>query len=252
MNGLHHWLATPPGQVLAERETRLLSRRLAGLYAQRVLQIGDYGRGHCPAVFGTARLWVLDQQPSEGVDLCASPQVLPLSSGSVDVVILVHQLEFTSRAHQVIREAARVLAPEGHLLVLAFNPYSLWGLRRYLSLGASQPPWSGQYLSAFRIQDWMQLLGLTPRRHESLLPVPPVGRLNRLKPNTGSLRYNASLGAGGRWLGGVNLIMGQKRVNGALTPPKLRRQRFQLIPGGLAQAGSSARHSREGTSHDGG
>lgn len=250
MNDLHHWLATPAGQALAERETRLLSRRLAGLYAQHVLQIGDYGSGYCPAVFGSARLWVLESRVVGSADLCASPQVLPLCSGSVDVVILVHQLEFNARPHQVIREAARVLAPEGHLLVLGFNPYSLWGIRRYLTLGSGQPPWSGRYLSAHRIQDWMQLLGVTPRRYESLLPLPPAGRLNALKPNTGALSYNVGLGQAWRWLGGVNLVMGQKRVSGRVSPTAPRRHRFELIPGGLAQAGSGARHSREGTAHE--
>jgi len=37
-----------------------------------------------------------------------------------------HTLEFTNDPHQVLREVDRVLIPEGHVVILAFNPWSLW------------------------------------------------------------------------------------------------------------------------------
>lgn len=250
MQSLHDWFATSPGSELAKQEVRLLSGRLAGLYARRVVQVGSFGVGHSLTLFGGARLWVLASRREAALDLQADPEVLPLVSGSVDVIILNHQLEFTRRPHQVIREAARVLAPEGHMIVLGFNPHSLWGLRQYWPRGRHHPPWSGRYLSAARIQDWMLLLGITPRRHESFAPVPPLGRFTPSVKTTQPVAYSAPLGPGLRWFGGVNLVMGQKRVNAAVHPPTSWRQRFEIIPGGLTQAGAGARHSREETSHD--
>ncbi len=243
MQWLHRWFATGAGQELADQETRLISRRLAGLYAQRVLQVGDYGGGRCPTVVGGARLWILDTHYSGQNNLRGSPEVLPLASGSVDVVVLIHQLEFAERPHQIIREAARVLAPEGHLLVVGFNPMSLWGLRRLLTTGRREPPWTGRYLSALRVGDWMQLLGLIPRPHDGIAVMPPLPRRLRRRRSTRPLTYGRSLGPGVRWIGGVHLVMGQKRVAGP-SPPRLRwHRRLELIPGGLPQATASARNA---------
>lgn len=254
MRALHEWFATPAGEDLAERETRLLTRRLAGLYARRVLQVGAYGGGRSPAVFGNVRQWVMDDCPDGSIDLEADSRVIPLTSSSVDVVMLIHQLEFSRAPHQVIREAARVLAPEGHLLVLGFNPYSLWGVRRALSGNAQTPPWSGRYLAARRIADWMMLLGMVPRRPEgvAVLP-PPLSRwwLQR-HPHSQANRRRESLGAGLNWIGGASLVIGQKRVNGAVNPPQQWRRRFEIIPGGLTQAGAGATRSRRGSWHDAG
>ncbi len=252
MQGLRDWFATTAGQDLAEREARLLSRRLAGLYARRVLQIGAYGGGRCPTVYGEARQWVMDDWPNGPIDLRANSEVIPLASGGVDVVVLIHQLEFAERPHQVIREAARVLAPEGHLLVLGFNPLSLWGLRRILPVNRQTPPWSGRYLGARRIADWMLLLGLTPRPYESLAVLPPPLQRWWLQRHPSRVADSQSLGPGLRWCGGVNLVMGQKRVNGAVSPPLPWRRRLEIIPGGLAEAGAGARRTRRETWHDAG
>lgn len=241
MEWLHDWFATPAGRDLAQQESRLLSRRLAGLYARRVLQLGAFGGGFCPTVYGDARQWIMDDCPGQAMDLRAAPTVIPIASGSVDVIILVHQLEFSERPHQVFREAARVLAPEGHLLVLGFNPHSLWGLRRMLALSGGKPPWTGRYLSAGRITDWMMLLGLTLCRHDALAPLPPPlqgwwrGRFSRQSA------YSQGLGLAWRWSGGVNLIMGQKRVNGMQQPSLRWRQRLEFIPGRVPKAGVGAR-----------
>lgn len=241
MQWLHDWFATPPGVDLASLESRLLSRRLAGLYARRVLQIGVYGNGCCPTVYGDARQWIMDDWPGGPIDLRADSAVIPLASGSIDVVILIHQLEFCERPHQVIREAARVVAPEGHLLVLGFNPYSLWGLRRIFPLRRGNPPWSGRYFSAGRINDWMLLLGLTPRSHDSLAVLPPPLQKWWRRQTSGRLAYSQGLSPALRWCGGVNLMMGQKRVNARQPPLSGWRQRLEQIPRAWPQAGAGAR-----------
>ncbi len=245
MHTLQHWFQTAAGADLAEQETRLLTRRLAGLYAQRVLQIGAYGAGRCPAVFGGARQWVLDNGLSESMDLRADAHVLPLASGSVDVVVLVHQLEFTPRPHQVMREAARVLAPEGHMLVLGFNPISLWGLRRVLSARSASAPWRGRYLTGQRVIDWLLLLGLRPRPIERFAILPPPLRQSLRQQRNSPIAYSRALSPGLSWLGGVNLVMGQKRMPGRHSPPSVASETLTRLPRGFAQAGAGARHSRQ-------
>ncbi|MHB1951860.1 MAG: SAM-dependent methyltransferase, partial [Acidiferrobacteraceae bacterium] len=59
--------------------------------------------------------------------------------------------------HQVLRETHRVLVPEGHAVILGFNPLSLWGVQRIFSRGRGVP-WSAQFIRLMRIRDWLALL----------------------------------------------------------------------------------------------
>ena len=69
-------------------------------------------------------------------DVVARPSQLPIANGAVDAVLLPHTLEFETDPYAVVREADRVLAGEGQLLVLGFRPLSLWGFRsRAISRG---------------------------------------------------------------------------------------------------------------------
>ena len=60
----------------------------------------------------------------EGVGALARPDALPLATDSVDALLLPHTLELHDNPHEVLREVARVLIPEGHVVVLGFNPVS--------------------------------------------------------------------------------------------------------------------------------
>ena len=52
---------------------------------------------------------------------------LPIATQSIDLVVLPHVLEFADEPHQILREVDRVLMPEGRLVIVGFNPWSLWG-----------------------------------------------------------------------------------------------------------------------------
>lgn len=242
MRALHAWFRTPLGRTLVEAECRLLTRRLAPVYARHVLQIGAFGRGQRPALFGGARQWLVDDWPEGPVDVSLDPRELPFRSESMDVVILIHQLEFSDDPHQVLREAERVLSPEGHLIVLGFNPMSLWGVRRIANgRHGGPPPWNGRYFSRGRIEDWLRLLGLEIQRREGLLFHPPVNSRSLLQRLQGLERLGHRYC---RWLGGVHLTMGQKHVAG-LTPLRPAwRPRLAVIPGGLAEPSSRITSSR--------
>ncbi|MCH9691448.1 MAG: class I SAM-dependent methyltransferase [Gammaproteobacteria bacterium] len=83
---------------------------------------------------------------------------LPLPAESIDVVVLHHLLDFSANPHQVLREAARVLIPGGHILLIGFNPFSLLGLTRLLQTRSAYQ--QGNQLRAARVADWMKLLDL--------------------------------------------------------------------------------------------
>ena len=69
-----------------------------------------------------------------------------------------HALEFTDDPHLMLREAHRVMRPEGQIVIAGFNPFSLYGVKRYF--GREQtPPWNGNFIGLWRLKDWLTLLG---------------------------------------------------------------------------------------------
>lgn len=58
--------------------------------------------------------------------LSCAPGELPLASESCKLVVVQHLFERLDDPASCVGEIARVLAPEGVLLVLGFNPLSLW------------------------------------------------------------------------------------------------------------------------------
>src|SRR5690606_29127659 len=97
--------------------------------------------------------------PSGAAGLRADFRDLPIESNAVDLMVLPHTLEFSEHPHQVVREVARVLRPEGHVIIAGFNPLSLWGLRR--SIGRRRDfPWNGRFIHLARVKDWFALVGL--------------------------------------------------------------------------------------------
>lgn len=82
---------------------------------------------------------------------------MPIRTQTVDVVVLAHCLEQVDNPHEVLREAYRILIPEGHIVITGFNPWSLWGIWHHykqFSGVCSQ----GKLLTVSRIKDWLTLL----------------------------------------------------------------------------------------------
>ena len=59
------------------------------------------------------------------VHLRAKCHELPIATQSIDLVLLPHVLEFAEEPHAVLREVDRVMMPEGRLVIVGFNPWSL-------------------------------------------------------------------------------------------------------------------------------
>ena len=85
---------------------------------------------------------------------------LPFQSRSVDVVVIHHALEQASDPRTVLREASRILAPGGKLLVFGFNPWSMMGLRRGLAALIPDRLRQIRMVNPIRLFDWLTLLGL--------------------------------------------------------------------------------------------
>ncbi len=91
--------------------------------------------------------------------LISTPENLPLSTDDVDLVVASHVLETTENPHQVLREIDRVLVPEGHCILIGFNPLALSHSRK--SFGSLFRRGNEHYKmrSVNRVRDWFSLLG---------------------------------------------------------------------------------------------
>lgn len=175
-------------------------------------------RFRCPTADSGSRLSGMNATP---IGAHTDPAALPFESDSLDLLVLPYILEFHAHPHQVLREAQRVLRPEGRVLVMGFNPLSLWGLRNHISHSAAPGktafPWPGNYLSVHRLKDWLKLLDFDVARGHFGCYAPPCH-------SEGAYRHLHWLElAGDRWwgfAGGCYALMAVKRMPGMtlLTP----------------------------------
>ncbi|PJE79035.1 hypothetical protein CI610_01999 [invertebrate metagenome] len=88
-------------------------------------------------------------------DLCC----WPVESQSLDLVVLHHTLELVTRPHFLLREATRTVSPEGKLVIIGVNPWSLYYCLQYM-LVKQYRLWDRiPAISARRLTDWLTLLG---------------------------------------------------------------------------------------------
>ena len=94
---------------------------------------------------------------------------LPFAEASLDLLVMPHTLEFSTDPHTTLREAARVLVPDGRVVICGLNPASLWGWRQHrgrmaqrvglgIGVGSLYLPEGGEFIGYWRLRDWLRLL----------------------------------------------------------------------------------------------
>jgi len=217
------WFNNPLGRYLQQEEQCLYDQAVVDLFGFNALQMG------CPQMNLLRNSRVTHRYTSSDsadtairTDLQCCDDFLPIADTSLDLLLLPHRLEFSERPHQTLREAARVMIPEGHLVISGFNPLSLWGL----TLGFKNIfsgrcctktfPWSGRFIGLARLKDWLTLLGFEVVSVETCCHIPPF------EQEMWRQRFRFMHTFGTRWLpfmGGVYFIVAKKRVVG-MTPLK--------------------------------
>ena len=154
-NRLAGWFATPLGRYLLQREQAQFDRTVADIFGFHAIQIG---LPDCPflAQSRITTCWTVDPEPP--AQLLADPQWLPFPENSLDLIVLPHALEFAPDPHALLREVYRTVRPDGQVVICGFNPFSLFGAKRYFGR-AQTPPWNGNFIALYRLKDWLALLG---------------------------------------------------------------------------------------------
>ncbi len=165
---LRGWLGTPLGEALLQQESRVVEEALDGIFGEQCLQLGHWGEPNAFLRFARTQQSACIAGLADLTDMAKSEANtrpgavghlyrLPVASDSVDAVLLPHTLDYSDRAHAILREAQRVLRSDGHLVVLGFRPGGLWGFRRLIP-GAGLPPGVDHLISDRQLTDWLQLL----------------------------------------------------------------------------------------------
>lgn len=228
---IDEWYQSATGQYLFDELRERLNPLLATTFGYYSLQVG------CTSM--AARLqescrvkhqFTLDDVNSSA-QVKSNPSMLPIASDSVDLVILMHYLSNTSEPHAILREAFRILIPEGKLVIIDFNPISLWGLRYFFQSWLEHVPFNGHFYTAGRIDDWMRLLVFDQERHFRVGYMPPIQ-----KPSV--TRHLTWLEKGMRsWLpmlGALNLLVYTKNIS-PLTPVRHRWVTRKILPAKIAR-----------------
>ncbi|NEX17499.1 MAG: SAM-dependent methyltransferase [Halochromatium sp.] len=243
--GLADWFDTPIGRQVARVERDAVDRMLEDAFGHFLVQVGCVGDFHAAFEHSRIRSQVVLSEGHcrrwDGSPLRAKPAELPLAPASIDVLLLPHTLDFAAQPQRVLREAERVLIPEGRILIIGFNPLSTWGLMR----GARRhrrAPWCGNQLTSSRLIDWLDLLGFQLEVRQWLLFRPPLR-------SAYSRRLDWIETAGARWwplFGGVYVLRAVKRVSLSTPQRPLWRRRPAFLPGGAVKPsvreGHHARH----------
>jgi SAM-dependent methyltransferase len=212
-NTLQDWFSTPLGRYLLEKEQAYLDDVTPDIFGFHALQLGMTEVDLLRASRIAHRVRI---DSTNHPDLYAKTHELPLTQ-SIDLVVLPHVLEFAARPHEILREVDRVMMPEGRLVIVGFNPWSLWGLRSSVGFSRGEFPWNGRFVSLPRVKDWLALLGFDVNAGRLVGYAPPFDNENVRR------RFAFMEPAGDRWWavgGGVYMLQAIKRVRGMrlLTP----------------------------------
>src|SRR5687768_1985479 len=230
--GLADWLRTPAGRYLLEWEQQHLDRAVVDLFGFHAVQLGlpelDALRANrmphrwlCSDTSAAPPPSADGAPPMAAVHLVCDFDALPFDSQSLDLIVLPHALELARDPHLALREVERVLRPEGRVVIVGFNPASLWGLRQRLGhmrqrVGLSRGrrlflPSEGEFIGYRRLRDWLRLLSFEVEAGRFGCYRPPVATERWLA------RYHWTESIGDRWwpvFGAVYSLTAVKRVRG--------------------------------------
>ncbi len=230
---LRTWYQTPLGKALAEKETEELEAVLPSLFGYHLLQTSLHIDSSYLAKSMIRHKIIVDidnKNLSGSLNMHSDASNLAIASDSIDVAILHHTLDVDIAPHQVLREADRVLVPEGRVIILGFNPWSSWGVRHVVNLCYGRCPWKLRFLSPSRIKDWLVLLGFEIEEVKTFFYHPPISSPLLIKKTPTFEKMGSKL-----WpaFGGTYLLVARKQVSTLtqIRPRWFLKRRPSVTPG---------------------
>lgn len=161
------WLKTDLGQALIDTETQAIEPWIRHAFGYHTLLLGEPEWARCLREHPIKHtIWLHPGNASPERVLGLSPlradwHEVPLDADSIDMVFLAHVLEQDAGSVDILREAYRVLLPQGHLILSTFNLWSPFGLTKPFLRHVPGSFWGAKWISQARLKDWLALLGFT-------------------------------------------------------------------------------------------
>ncbi len=242
-----HWLAQPfLGPELLRAEGEMLLSLLNGHFGKHALLIGvprQYSLLDKTKLSYHSLLTPLAGQHENHYTIESDLYELPILTGSIDLLILPHTLEFVDNPRQLLAEACRIIKPEGLIAISGFNPYSSWGIRKiWAKYRAKHPeiPWCANFIRPHKIKSWLRLADFAMENQTSTLFRPPINHLSSYT------KFNFLEKLGRKCFpsyGGTYLLIARAKVI-PLTPIKLKwKQQLSSIQISTTISGNIARQS---------
>ena len=211
------WLSTLQRQVLRDWEQTRFDAAVVNAFGFHAVQMAGLDV-QALRVNRMPHRWSVttefESNSGANVQGCVDTLAWPWAQDSLDLVCMPHVLERSDNPHATLREAHRVLMPEGRLVLTGLNPWSVWGLkhrawRRHHLTGEVGSP--VQLLESGRLKDWLRLLGFDIEEdHHGLW----LGGAGRDQTRSIASWMERRLAALAEPLGAVYCIVAVKKVHG--------------------------------------
>lgn len=211
-SSLETWYHQPLGAAVIAAESAKLSTVLPKFFGLHLLQLGGVGQLDWLTSSPIHHRVVIQPQISanpQGSVVQGIYDQLPFRGESIDMILVPHTLEYDASPRTLLTEAWRVLSLDGHLIILGFNPWSLWGLARLFKKHSAGVPWTGHFHSADKVSNWLIELGGAIVLQHSFYYLPPLST-----PHTaGEFNWIEKMGQQlFPQTGGIYLLVVQKRT----------------------------------------
>lgn len=177
LEGIRSWFASDLGRHVLKTESAMLEQLLPGLFGYHLTQFSVQDSVlHDASPIQNKIIVNLDTTKS---GLVSNPTQLPFANDSIDVALVHHLLDFSESPQKILRELARVTLPMGHIVIVGFNPISLWGAWRTIvraTRSRGNAPWNGAFIRPGRLMDWLNLLDFKIDRAQYSIYRPPISQ----------------------------------------------------------------------------
>ena len=236
LESIRLWFASDLGRHVLNTELAMLEQLLPGLFGYHLAQFSVQSR----VLHGASPIqnkFIINLNTTKA-GLVSNPTQLPFANDSIDVALLHHLLDFAESPQKILCELARATLPMGHIVIVGFNPMSLWGAWRTIVRSTrykSIVPWNGAFIRPGRLMDWLNLLDFKIDRAQYSIYRPPVSQyLGDVNDYSHGVSRTLNLP-----IGSVYVIVARKHVGAvrSIKPVWSRRQAF-----GRLSAVSAVKH----------
>ena len=165
LESIRLWFSSDLGRHVLKAELAMLEQLLPGLFGYHLAQFSVQDSVlHDASPIQNKITMNLDMTKA---GLVSNPTQLPFANDSIDVALSDHRLDFGESLQKILREVARVTLAMGRIVIVGFNPMSLWGGWRTVvrcAGGKGTAPSNSALVRPGRLTDWLTLLNFKIER----------------------------------------------------------------------------------------